>query len=266
MSSATSATPIQAGRRPSHLGGLVWTLVRTDFVTRYHGTIGGFLWALLKPLTMFLVLMGVFSFVFTNTPQYRIDLIIGLFLYEFYQEGTRTGLESLTAKGNLLTNAKFPSWVIVVTSISNAVLTLALFSVVLIAFLTLSSRWPGAGAVGLYFWYQLHLFAIVTGFSLAASALFMQYRDLNQVWEVVTHAGFFVAPIIYPIDVLPERLHFYLYLWPPTPILLFSRKVLVDGKMPSAVAHGLLTFEAAVILVVGALIYSARAPRVPEYL
>ena len=49
----------------------------------------------------------------------------------------------------------------------------------------------------------------------------MRYRDLNQVWEVVTHAGFFVAPIIYPIDVLPERLHFYLYLWPPTPIILF---------------------------------------------
>jgi lipopolysaccharide transport system permease protein len=266
MSSATSVTSVEAGRRTSQLGGLVWTLVRTDFVTRYHGTIGGFMWALLKPLTMFLVLMGVFSFVFTNTPQYRINLIIGLFLYEFFQEGTRTGLESLRAKGYLLTKAKFPSWVIVVTSISNPVLTLALFSIVLIAFLTLSGRSPGPAAVGLYFWYQVHFFAIVTGFSLAASALFMQYRDLNQVWEVVTHAGFFVAPIIYPIEVLPERLHFYLYLWPPTPIILFSRSVLVDGKVPSALAHGLLTIEAAVILIVGALIYAARAPRVPEYL
>ena len=61
-------------------------------MTRYHGTIGGFLWALLKPLSMFLVLMGVFSFVFSNTPQYRLGLILGLFLYEFFQEGTRTGL------------------------------------------------------------------------------------------------------------------------------------------------------------------------------
>ena len=117
--------------------GLVWTLVRTDFATRrYHGTIGGFVWALLKPLSMFVVLMGVFSFVFTNTPQYRLGLILGLFLYEFFQEGTRTGLESLRAKGYLLTKAKFPSWVVVVTSISNAVITLTLFSVVLITFLT----------------------------------------------------------------------------------------------------------------------------------
>jgi ABC-type polysaccharide/polyol phosphate export permease len=94
----------------------------------------------------------------------------------------------------------------------------------------------------------------------------MQYRDLNQVWEVITHAGFFVAPIIYPIDILPERVHFYLYLWPPTPVILFSRTVLVDGKVPSLVAHGLLTFEASVIFIVGALIYGSRSARVAEYL
>ena len=79
------------GRPRSHCGGLVWTLIRTDFKTRYHGTIGGFVWALLKPLTMFLVLLAVFSFVFANAPQYRLDLIIGLFLYEFFQEATRPG-------------------------------------------------------------------------------------------------------------------------------------------------------------------------------
>ena len=65
--------------------------IRTDFKTRYHGTIGGFVWALLKPLTMFLVLMAVFSFVFAANAQYKLDLIIGLFLYEFFQEATRTG-------------------------------------------------------------------------------------------------------------------------------------------------------------------------------
>src|SRR5436190_15366059 len=131
----TPASTMRDGRQPRQLWGLVWTLVRTDFRTRYHGTMGGFVWALLKPLTMFLVLMGVFSFVFSNTAQYRLSLILGLFLYEFFQEGTRTGLESLRAKGYLLTKARFPSWVVVVTSISNAVITLTLFSVVLLTFL-----------------------------------------------------------------------------------------------------------------------------------
>src|SRR4051794_16319765 len=101
--SMTSLTPRTSSadirRSFGSTAGLLWTLVRTDFTTRYHGTLGGYVWALLKPLTMFLVLMSVFSFVFSNTPKYRLELIVGLFLYEFFQEGTRTGLESLRTKG-----------------------------------------------------------------------------------------------------------------------------------------------------------------------
>jgi lipopolysaccharide transport system permease protein len=246
--------------------GLVWTLVRTDFKTRYHGTIGGFVWALLKPLTMFFVLLAVFSYAFAGEAQYKLDLIVGLFLYEFFQEATKTGLLSLRAKGYLLTKARFPSWVVVLTSASNAVITLVLFSVVLLAFLALSGRPPSALAVGLYGFYLIQLFAIVSGFSLAASVLFMRYRDLNQVWEVVTQAGFFIAPIVYPIGILPERLHVYLYAWPPTPVILFARSVLLDGQVPSALAHALLFAETVAILVTGILIYAARAPRVAEEL
>jgi lipopolysaccharide transport system permease protein len=252
--------------RRAHIAGLVWTLVRTDFKTRYHGTVGGFVWALLKPLSMFVVLLAVFSYVFAGEPQYRLDLIIGLFLYEFFQDGTKTGLLSLRAKGYLITKACFPSWIVVLTSASNAIITLAVFSLVLLAFLTLGGRAPAPAMIVLYVIYQLHFAAIVAGFSLAASGLFLRYRDLNQVWEVVSHAGFFVAPIIYPLGILPERLHGYLFLWPPTPVIVFSRSVLVEGEAPSVLAHALLSAEAGAIFGAGALIYRALAPRVAEYL
>lgn len=245
---------------------LVWTLVRTDFKTRYHGTIGGFVWALLKPLSMFVVLLGVFSYIFASDRDYKIDLIIGLFLYEFFQESTRTGLLSLKAKGYLLTKARFPSWVLVVSSASNALITLLLFSFVLFLFLMLTGRPPAPAAAGLYVGYLLLLCAIATGFSLAASVLFLRYRDLNQVWEVITQAGFFVAPIVYPISVLPERLHKFLYLWPPTPVIIFARGVLVDGRPPSVLGHLLLCGEAAAVVAIGAYIYRLHAPRVVEAL
>ena len=254
--------------RPAHgrFAGLVWTLIRTDFKTRYHGTIGGFVWALLKPLAMFLVLLAVFSYVFASDPQYKLDLIIGLFLYEFFQESTKAGLLSIRAKGYLLTKARFPAWIVVVTSASNALISLALFSVVLVVFLVVTGRPPSPVAIALYALYQVLFFAIVAGFSLAASVLFMRYRDLNQVWEVVTQAGFFIAPIIYPLGILPERVHAYLYAWPPTPIILFSRSVLVDGRMPSPLAHILLFLETAIVLGAGLLVYRARAARVAEEL
>lgn len=261
---SVATTYVQQGQE--RFAGLVWTLIRTDFKTRYHGTIGGFVWALLKPLTMFLVLLAVFSYVFASEPQYKLDLIIGLFLYEFFQESTKAGLLSIRAKGYLLTKAKFPSWIVVVTSASNAVITLALFSLVLVTFLALTGRAPSPAGVVLYALYLALFFLIVAGFSLAASVLFMRYRDLNQVWEVVTHAGFFIAPIIYPIGILPERVHAYLYVWPPTPIILFSRAVLLDGRMPSPFAHLLLFSVTAIIFGTGALIYRARAPHVVEEL
>jgi lipopolysaccharide transport system permease protein len=261
---SVATTRVRPARRP--FAGLVWTLIRTDFKTRYHGTLGGFGWALLKPLTMFLVLLAVFSYVFAGDPQYKLDLIIGLFLYEFFQESTKSGLLSIRAKGYLLTKAQFPTWIVVVTSASNAAITLGLFSAVLVIFLAVTGRPPSPVAVVLYLAYQLQFFAIVTGFSLAASVLFMRYRDLNQVWEVVTQAGFFIAPIIYPLAILPERVHAYLYAWPPTPVILFSRSVLVDGHVPSPLAHALLLVETALVLGAGVLIYRARVSRVAEEL
>jgi lipopolysaccharide transport system permease protein len=253
------------GRGHAHLPGLAWTLVRTDFKTRYHGSVGGFLWALLKPLSMFVVLLAVFSYVFAGEPQYRLDLIIGLFLYEFFQESTKTGLLSLRAKSYLLTKARFPAWIIVLASIANAVITVAVFSLVLLLFFVPSFPAPRPEHVGLYVLYLAHFVVMVAGFALAASVLFMRYRDLHQIWEVVSHAGFFVAPIIYPLTILPEQVHVYLYLWPPTPVILFARSVLVDGQVPSALAHALLTLEAGVILAAGAAIYRALSPRVAEY-
>ena len=245
--------------------GLVWTLVRTDFKARYHGTIGGFVWALLKPMSMFVVLMGVFSFLFASNPTYKLNLIVGLFLWDFFAEGTKSGLTSLHARGYLLTKARVPPWVLVVTSISNAVITLAVFSVVIAIFLVGASHPPTAAALAAFGAYCVAMMAIVIGFSLAASVLFLRYRDLNQVWEVVLQAGFFIAPIIYPLGILPERFHFYLYVWPPTPVIEFSRAALVAGVMPTTRGHLYLAGDAAFCLLAGMAIFRLLSPRAAEY-
>ena len=248
---------------PFHAG-LVWTLIRTDFKARYHGTIEGFVWALLKPLTMFLVLMAVFSFLFPD-PTYKLNLIIGLFLWDFFAEGTKAGLTSLHAKGFLLTKARCPSWILVVTSISNALITLTVFVGIISMFLMFTGRPPTAAAAALFLCYCGALIAVVVGFSLGSSVLFLRYRDLNQVWDMVAQAGFFLAPIVFPLSIIPERFHFYFYLWPPTPVIQFSRAVLVNGTIPTATAHAYLALDAAIILLTGMLVFNALAPRAAEY-
>ena len=246
--------------------GLVWTLIRTDFKVRYHGTWGGFVWALAKPITMFVMLMAVFSYLFASDPTYKLNLIIGLFLWDFFAEGTKSGLGSLDAKRFLLTKARCPAWIIVVTSISNAAITLSVFIVIIIAFLISVGRAPSPAAMVWFLVYAFCLVLIVVGFSLASSALFLRYRDLNQVWDLMIQVGFFVAPIIYPINILPERFHVYLYLWPPTPIIEFARAVLVRGTLPTIRGDELLAIAVVASLLVGGLVFRRLAPRAAEYL
>lgn len=248
------------------VGGAVWTLVRTDFKVRYHGTVMGFFWALAKPVMILAVLLTVFQFLFGSSPNYAIDLVIGIFLYDFFQESSKVGLTSLHAKSFLLNRSTFPRWILIVTSGSNALVTLAAFTLGIVAYLIVTGRPPSVTRLGLYAFYVAHMAAIVGAFSLASSVLFVRYRDLNQIWDVVTQMGFFYAPVIYPIDVLPERYHIYLYLWPPTPILEFSRSVLTGEPIPSLKGHLLLSAMTLVCVAIGVAVYRRFAPRVAEYL
>ena len=251
--------------RGSARAGLIWTLIRTDFKARYHGSFGGFVWALLKPLSMFVVLMGVFSFLFASNPTYKLDLIVGLFLWDFFAEGTKSGLISLQAKGYLLTKAAVPPWILVIASLSNAMITLAVFTAVMRIFLVGAGHPPTLAAAVAFAGYCAAPVAIVIGFSLASSVTFLRYRDLNQVWDVVVQAGFFIAPVIYPLNILPERFHFYLYVWPPTPIIEFSRAALVAGVMPTTRGRAYLAADAACCLLVGIVIFNWLSPRAAEY-
>src|SRR5206468_6254837 len=139
--------------------------------------------------------------------------------------------------------------------ISNAIITLAVFCLIILLALAVSRHTPSLLMTVLFLWYLLHFAAIVIGISLTSSVLLPRYRDLNQVWDVVLQAGFFIAPIIYPLDILPERFHFYLYVWPPTPVIEFSRSALVAGVMPTTRGHLYLAGDAAFCLLVGIAIF-----------
>jgi lipopolysaccharide transport system permease protein len=245
---------------------LVWTLVRIDFKSRYHGTAGGFLWALLKPLTMFLVLMSVFAFLFGADASYRLRLIIGLFLFDFFSVGTMVGLMSLNAHGYLLSKARFPAWVVVVTSISNPLVTMLILASAVVGVEVAAGALRNVTLLVLFASYLVSYVLIVIGFSLATSILFLKFRDLNQIWEVVLQAGFFLAPIFYPLHIIPERYQFYLYLWPPTPIIQFARMVLVDHRAPTLTAHLCLLVETVVVFGMGVIVFNRFSRRAPELL
>lgn len=258
--SASSTTGVK------HAADLIWTLVRTDFKVRYHGTVGGFLWALLKPFSMFLVLTTVFSLVFVADRHFVIKLLLGLFLWEFFAEGTKTGLLSLWAKGYLLTKSRFPRWIIVAASSANAVITFLVFVSVFLIYLAVVGRLPGPSRLLWFALYAIEMWLVIIGFALAMSVLYPRYRDLNHLWDAVSQAGFFIAPIVYPFEIVPQHVRVYMYLWPPTPIIQFARQVLIEGTTPSIAANLLLLGQTSAIVVIGIAVFAWLIPRTVEHL
>jgi lipopolysaccharide transport system permease protein len=246
--------------------GMVWTLVRTDLKVRYHRTWAGFFWALLKPITMLLAMLTVFSFIFHREPNYKLNLILALLLWEYFAEATRVGLISLHAKSFLITKSRFPKWVVVLASLANPLLTLTVVLTAFLVVLGIDGRFPSASNLALFALYVFLLITITAGFALATSPLFLRYRDLNQIWDVLVSAGFFIAPVVFPLSILPEKYHFYFYLWPPTPVIQFARGVLIDGAPPTLKATLFLLAMSTIVLFTGVLVYRKYAPRAAEHL
>jgi ABC-type polysaccharide/polyol phosphate export permease len=164
-------------------------------------------------------------------------------------------LVSLFSKANLITKTRFPYLVVVATSTVNAFITLFAFSIIFLLFLAITGRFPSPTGLILYLTYLVHLWLIVLGFSLGLGTLYLRYRDLNHFWDAISHAGFFLAPIMFPLALLPANVQPYLFLWPPTPVIVYTREVLVAGTIPSISGHLYLVCISLSSLAIGWLIF-----------
>jgi len=77
-------------------------------------------------------------------------------------------------------------------------------------------------------------FLIVYGIALALASLFVFYRDINQIWDVLLQMGFFLSPIVYPLSLIPEKYLYYYMLNPITRMIEMYRDVLYTESSPDS--------------------------------
>jgi ABC-2 type transport system permease protein len=76
---------------------------------------------------------------------------------------------------------------------------------------------------------------LVAGIALLLSALYVRYRDLDQVWVVIRQALFYGTPILYVAASLPDDLErISLTVNPLAVIFTEARHALIDPSAPSA--------------------------------
>lgn len=217
---------------------LIWTLARTDFKLRYHGSVLGYIWAILKPLLMFLILNFVFSSIFnprnSGIEHYSLQLLVAIILFNFFSEGTVAGMSSLLAKAQLVTKIYVPRWTIIIASTINAALVFLLNLLVIIFFFGYYRFMPEIPAIGFFVVASLLIYIIILSFSLLTAPLFVKFRDLSMIWDVMTSLLFYATPIFYSLQMMPEYIQRVLLINPMAFIIHFTKEVLTNNHYPEA--------------------------------
>lgn len=180
---------------------LLSELVRTDFKLRYQGSFLGYTWSLLRPLFMFAILYIVFVRVFPlgkGIPHYPVYLFMGIMLWNFFLEMTVQSLGSIVGRGDLIRKIRIPRWIIVFSSSISALINLGLNLIVLAVFVALN-RVNIMETILLLPLVLVEIYLFALGISLFLSALFVKFRDVSYIWDVVLQAGFYLTPILYPL-------------------------------------------------------------------
>lgn len=216
---------------------LLKQLVKTDFKLRYQGSVLGYLWSLLRPLFLFVTLYFIFArFLsigsdFKHYPQY---LLLGILLWNYFAEVTSGGVGAIVGRGDLLRKINFPKYVIILAGSFSAIINLMLTFVVLGIFMYFGHvhiGWSALLIIPLVF--ELFVFALALAFFL--SALFVRFRDVSYIWEVIMQAAFYATPILYLMSMLPHSIAKILILNPMAQIIQDSRYVLINPEQTKTI-------------------------------
>lgn len=214
---------------------LLKQLVKTDFKIRYQGSALGYIWTLLRPLALFIVLYFVFGKILRfgeEIPFFSIYLLLGIVVWNYFSEVTSGSVGAIVARGDLIRKINFPKYVIVLAGSFSALINLLINFAVVGLFLYINNVdiRPIAATLPIFI-IELFIFSLALAFFL--SAAYVRFRDINYIWEVVMQAAFYATPILYPLSLAAdwsEKIAKIMMLNPMAQIIQDMRYVLVTDK------------------------------------
>jgi ABC-2 type transport system permease protein len=295
---ATQSAPVYG---PSALGGgirrfleLTLTLARTEFKLRYFGSALGYLWSLVRPLLFFGVLYFVFTVIFQigkGVPHYGVYLLTGIVLWSYLAEATSGCVQCLVQREALLRKVRFPRMVIPLSVSLTSLFNLGMNFIAVLVFTLangLSPRVEWLWLIPIVFGFVI----LATGLGMILSVLYVRFRDIQPIWDVVIQAWFYLSPVMYPVSkyaVLATKYHIsaqtatHVAMLNPPAVLLTQMGYALIGPTPSAAGGPPAWQDAAyyagsgfrvllslaiivAIFIVGWWFFTREAPRVAENL
>ena len=212
---------------------LIWTLALKELRVRYKRSALGFLWALLNPLLMMAILTIVFStFMRMAIHEYSIFVMSALLPWTFFSQSLAYSVESLVGNGDLLKKVRIAKSVFPMAAVLSNVINF-LFSMVPLLLLLAILRFPLHWTWVYLPVPMLSLILFTLGCSFFFSIANVFFRDMSHIIQIVLSAWFYVSPVIYSLDFVPERYHFFFRLNPMLYLLNGFRLAIYYGQLPS---------------------------------
>lgn len=213
---------------------LLYALVERHLHSRYRGSVLGFFWSLLNPLTLMLIYTIVFHYYMRAQGEgdYSLFLFAGLLPWVWSVSSLHEGTSAIVSSGHLITKSMFPAHILpvvaVITNMINFLLSIPLIIIFIIAFRA-PLHWTLVLLPLLVFLQALLLY----GLTVCLGSLNVLYRDVQHVIGNVLNFLFFLCPIVYSPTIIPERYKWTLVVNPFAALAVSYQDVVLRGVVPS---------------------------------
>ena len=232
---------------------MIFSLVKRDLRGRYKGSALGFLWTFINPLLQLLVYTMVFSVIMRNgIKDYYLFLFVALIPWLFFSSCVSVGCSCVLDAGDLVKKIYFPREVLPIAFVTGAFVNMLLCLIVVFCVLIVSGK--GLNPVALLFLPIVMVveYVLALGFTLILSGWTVYLRDLKHVLGIITMAWQFATPVMYSIDMVPEKMRWVFFLNPMSSVIEAYRSILYYKQIPE-----LSTLVTAVVVGVLFLIFGA---------
>ena len=242
------------------------TSIRKEFRGKYKKSFLGVLWSFINPLLQLLVYALVFPYIMrVQVENYTMFLVVVLIPWNFFSSTVSQSTSVIIASTGIIKKVYFPRAILPISNVTSNLLNFVISSIIVIAALLISGIGigPSIAIFPLVLLIQ-YIFSLAISFLLSSITVYI--RDLEYFINVLMMLWFYVTPVLYSIDMIPDKFKNILMLNPMTLIITTYREILYYKRIPDLGPLLILGGICVVLLIIGYLIFNKCEKRFAEEL
>ncbi|HRS22928.1 MAG TPA: ABC transporter permease [Candidatus Woesebacteria bacterium] len=242
---------------------LLKQMINREIKARYKQSILGYFWVILNPLFQMLVMSFAFSIIMrvptkaANNIPYSIFLYVALLPWNLFSNSLTSACSALVNNASLITKIYFPRTILVIATIIAKIVDFLFASIILIIFMIIYHL-----SININIVWIIPIFLIqqifTLGLALIVSAANLLYRDIQYLLGLILLLWMYLTPVIYPVDLVPEKFRFIFQLNPMSVIINAYRQTILGGGSPNYQSLLLAFLVSLIVLFLGFVYFKWR--------